>query len=186
MKRIISVLIGVCLAAGLFVPVMAADEPDPNMPIITWVHSNPYDSYNNTIAKDKTLLLEIKAELPEGSEGELSIEWFVDNTLVATGPRLEAQVNSIRDNSGSSFNVRLVVTNSYTDEDSSKKTETVTDNIRVYVEMPWWTGIADWLLAFGLFFGIPSMYAILISPILIPMRIFQWIGDLLFGWLWMK
>jgi len=155
MKKLVSILLAVLLAAGLFVPAMAAPG-DPNTPIVKWVHSNQTLS-TNRMPRDSTLELEITAALPEGSEGELSIEWFIGETIVGTAPRLDLKIEDwMIEESWSpiarggtalspNINVRLVVTNTYNDENGGEQKATYDREIRFFIEPKWLPKVLPYL-----------------------------------------
>jgi len=193
MKKLVSVLLAVLVAAGVFVPAMAAGEAASNAPILTWVHSNP-TSPDNRIARGETLVLEISAELPEGSQGELSYKWLAGDSLeklVGIGPQLELVIDNelISPPWNPSIYVRVEVTNTYTDENGEERTITEPWGMLIHVapRFPW-----TLVELFGkILNGIATaLVMIVLAPIALSIPVLLWIGFLpifllnLPAWLW--
>jgi len=179
-KRALALALALILALALALPAMAEEPDDPNVPILTWVQSNPTD-FDNRIAVGETLVLEVAATLPEGVDGELSIEWFVNDALAATGPTLELEIEFI------TYHVQVVVTNTYIDEDGEEQTATKTLSTEVFVFRPYtpvpltfwgriWS-IAKWPVA-GLYaiFAIPLGAILFIPLLLIEVVLVEWLN----------
>ncbi|MCL2494650.1 MAG: hypothetical protein FWE98_03215 [Oscillospiraceae bacterium] len=138
-KRILSIALTLALGLALLIPAAAAEPANPNAPIITvQPRSKVY------IKTGDVLKLEVEAELPSGSEGELSYEWYAyygtDSTyyylrrLMATGEVLEYLVleetmpnpyyPAYRD-LWSDYIFYAVVTNTYVDGDGQEQSVSV-------------------------------------------------------------
>lgn len=72
-KRMLSIALALVLALGLVVPAMAAETEaaNPNAPVITRQPNIPA-----RVRSNGNFVLEVQAELPEGTTSELSFTWF--------------------------------------------------------------------------------------------------------------
>ena len=126
MKKFISILLAMLIAAGLFVPAMAEGEETPlqDTPLLVYISGNDTDT--KKIARGKTIVLEASFTPPEGFEGEPSIEWIVKNQVVGTGRKLELTIDK---NEGDQWNpyvsvyVSVKVTYTSTDENGEVRTK---------------------------------------------------------------
>jgi len=169
---------------------MAAEggEENPYAPIVTWVHSSPTSPTNPAPYKG-SVKLEITTALPEGVEGEISIEWEI---------RLENWDSYIHYASGwhmmelevySTVCLRLTVTNTYLDEDGIEQTaSTVINDIWIHVAEPsrlqsWWNSAQSMWENVQIFVGVIFFYAIIFLGLIftLPSLGVQWLWSRLFG-----
>ena len=118
MKRIFSIPLALLLSLSLFVPAMAYISP--YRPIVT----KPLQRFYLAEVGD-TLTLEIGAECRKGFEGELSIEWRVNGDTLATGSKLELDIDEgmYKCFGYSPLGIFVRITNTYTDENDETQTQ---------------------------------------------------------------
>jgi len=107
MKRIISIVLVLLLGMMLFVPATASSTA----PVIT---RHPVGGGTYTV--DNTIVLDVQARLPAGSDGEMTVEWFHGNRRVATGRvgRIRVTQNMIPTGSlSNTIRITAVVTHTY-------------------------------------------------------------------------
>jgi hypothetical protein len=198
MNKLVSVLLAVLMAAALFVPAMAAQEADPNLPIVKWVQANQTSAINR-IARNGTLALEVAATLPEGSQGKLSYAWYIGDKVVGTGPRLELKIESWMieetwfSQGGSDagtvwfpkITVRVVVTNTYMDDNGDERTASDTSGTTISVKPKLLPGVLQALVL--VFFVAPLSLAMPLLmllglavelPLMAPGALWSWITGL--------
>jgi len=146
-KQILAITLALAMGLALLIPAMAATEVDPNAPVITRQPSGP-----TMIVANRTIVLEVAAELPTGIQGELSVAWYARATTredpaeqIATGARAEISSSSlglvfeseIFDDifmPGGEYEIYAVVTNTYIDMEGQERQASVTSNaFTVYV-----------------------------------------------------
>jgi len=154
MKKFVSVLLAMLIAAGLFVPAMAEGE----VPLRVSISGN-HTSTSNRIARGKTLALECSFTPPEGFAGEPSIEWTVGGKVVGTGRRLELVIdkNIEGDMWEPVVNVGVKVTYQWTDENGEVQTRQGAGSTRVRVAL---TGFAKVLQTMGTVLVAPFVVAV--------------------------
>ena len=132
MKKFVSILLAMLIAAGLFVPAMAEGEHTPLQVSI----SGNYTTSSEGIARGKTIALECSFEQPEGFEGEPSIEWTVGDKVVGTGSKLELTIDKNEGNkwdTHASVRVSAKVTYTSVDENGEELTREGIGHTRVYI-----------------------------------------------------
>jgi|GEM_PF-3446064 len=156
MKKFVSILLAMLIAAGLFVPAMAEGE---DVPLRVSISGN-YTSTSKRIARGETITLECSFEQPEGFEGEPSIEWTVGGKVVGTGRRLELAIdeNIEGDKWEPVVNVSVKVTYTLTDEDGEVLAiKQGSSSTRVYVAL---TAFAKVLQTMGTILVVPFVVAV--------------------------
>ena len=115
MKKVISILLAMLLAAGLFIPAVAEGED-------TYLQVDIIGNYtmsSQRIARGNTLALEASFTPPEGFYDEPSIEWTVGGKVAGTGRTLELMIDKDEkggDNWNPTIHVSVKVTYTATDE----------------------------------------------------------------------
>jgi len=193
-KRILSILLSLALGLAFALPAGAAEpvKGGPFAPIITKepaVTNEPSLSILRMFRVGDTIILETEADLPEGADGELSYAWydyaypdFVRGEPLATGQRVELVLtNDMVDTLGSGISfcyLRLVVSNTYVDENSEGQIACETRDIYIeaFPQIPWW----GWIIAIPL---LPAMLTFGLGGgafafLLLPVMAFEWIRNL--------
>ena len=173
MKKFVSVLLAMLIAAGLFVPAMAEGEAPLRVSI-----SGNHTSTSNRIARGKTLALECSFTPPEGFEGEPSIEWFVGGKPAGTGRRLELVVDKTEgDMWNPKVNVSVKVTGTFTDENGEVLGTTGRSSVTVLVALKFVPNIlqkALTVLMTPFAFAIPALFALEVL-LMLPLALINWI-----------
>jgi len=155
------------------------------MPIFKRVIQTP-----STVYIGDTITWEVRAELPAGVDGELSYAWYdyylhsvvSDRDPISTERKFEMRATEDM-KLGSANDFSVVITNTYTDENSEVKTASIVVNTSVVVfrHLRWWEYIL-YVPLIPLVFPLmlPSMgFVAPFIMLLLPVQAVTWIADLL-------
>jgi len=165
-KRILAALMILVLALTLSVPVFAdSDDGLPEIdrrPIITHEPAPP-----SKLRAGETLRVSIEAELPEGDDGQLSYAWFFrgETSPSATRPALEMELT--RYHFEASVPIRVVVTNTWTDDAGRRQTASVEREMEVALG-PGGFGYLGGLV-------LQTLFAAVLTVLCLPLMWFPWI-----------
>jgi len=190
-KRVLSLLLALALGLALCVPAFAVEPADPNAPIIT---KQPKGLF--ILAVGQELKLEIKAQLPEGSEGTLSIAWYDydwqpgdETPPIATGEIMSITITedmlSIADGMPFWFaQFCAVATHTYVDADETEQILSIksdlADGVLINKIIPGATFMFRefYQICGGGFLGV--VINILFSPIFVPLSLLFTVGNIIF------
>ena len=191
-KRILSIALALALGLGLFISAGAATKGGTFAPIITKepvVTSDPSLPLLHMFLVGDTISLEIEADLPDGVDGELSYAWYdyaypdyVLGEPLAIGQKVELVLTSdMVSASGTGISycyLRVVVSNTYSDENNEEQVAYETRDIwvEVFPQIPWW----GWIVAIPL---LPAMLTFGLGGgafafLLLPVMAVEWILNL--------
>jgi len=173
-KRFFSIALALLLGLAVFVPAFAADEADPNAPIIT---KQPTEEFYVKAGKD--IILEVSASLPLENNGTLSFAWYnYDWQPGSTTPPVSTAARAVIPTSeemipfddalharkySADFTYCAVITNTYIDAEGQTQTASVKSD-PVTVDMfrdvggilkDYWKSMSDSSGFLGALFGLP-------------------------------
>ena len=128
MKRMFSILLAACFLAGLGIPTMAAGEADVDSYAPIFIGSG-----HNLAIIGRRFNTEALVRLPAGTGGTLSVAWYLDDKLVATGTKLDIRVT---EDMYPRVTFRVVATNTYVDQDGQTQTASAEKYISENIEKP--------------------------------------------------
>jgi len=109
----------------------SASDANPYAPMITYVNAS-----GQPVTHGNTFGLVVYAHLPEGADGEMSVEWYHGDTLVASGAMptgaISIEITATPDMPLETW-FRAVVINTYIDESGQEQTACAAQDLQVLV-----------------------------------------------------